>query len=70
MIGESVWRITKIMGKSYSKRNICFFICLFINKIIKPDKYLQKNTGSFSQFDNYFSVFFLKEFIVSIETIC
>ena len=51
------------------KETFVFFYLFFINKIIKPGKYLQKNTISFSQYDNYFSVcLFLKDLIVSTET--
>ena len=47
MIEESVCSITKIIGNHNSKRNICFFYLFFINKIIKPDKYLQKTLFHF-----------------------
>ena len=37
--------------------------------LIKAGKYLQKNTISFFQYDNYFYLcLFLKEFIASTET--
>ena len=69
MIEESVCSITKIIGNHSSKRNFCFFYLFFINKIIKPDKYLQKNTISFSQYCDYFSLcLFLRDFIVSTVT--
>ena len=56
------------MGKSQFSKKYLFYL-LFINKIIKPDKYLQKNTISFSESNNYFSLcLFLKNFIVSTET--
>ena len=56
------------MGKSQFSKKYLFYL-FFINKIIKPDKYLQKNTISFSESNNYFSLcLFLKNFIVSTET--
>ena len=55
-------------GEIVILKEIFVFFYLFF-KIIKPDKYLQKNTISFSQYDYYFSLcLFLKDFIVSTET--